>query len=126
MEPIMPPTYPHLWLEDSGTVHVFNHQQQHEEIAQVMLLEQERTAYVRIPTHKIYDFITDDDESTPERFHQIPQDIYLPTGEASYMMRVDMSDIDWDTLRLDDQMFRPSKRKHLNHTQQKKALYHGS
>ncbi len=126
LEPIMPPPYPRLWLEDANTIHIFHHQNEHEEIAQVLLLEEQLTAFVRIPIHKAYDFITDDDEATPERFNHLPQDIYIPTGERSYLMRVDMSDIDWATMRLDDQMFRPSTRKPQTYTQhQGRAIYNG-
>lgn len=100
LEPILPPPYPALWLTDHtiSTTYVMSTLNHEEEIARAEIDAPTKSAVVIINAFNIYEFIPEADEHITERIPQLPYD----PRQLAYTLAVDLSDLDWPTLALDD------------------------
>lgn len=98
LEPITPPPHPELWVTANQTTYVMSPLNPSEELARVELDPYAKKATVLINAYNLYEFIPEADDHITERIPQLPYD---PT-EPAYVLTTDLSDLDWDTVRLDD------------------------
>lgn len=93
LEPIMPPSRSHYYIEEGPDVHVMSPQQATNRLALITIDPDARTAIVLIETPDIYHFFPGDEDFHEETSHVPIQ--HNRNQPSEYTLHVDLSDLDW-------------------------------